>query len=475
MRSMTPPLKPLACAALAACLNLIPAAHAALPERIAAAARSSGIPESAIGLWVAPVNGGPASLDHNPDHMMNPASVMKLLASYAALDQLGPAWTWKTRAWLSAPLRDGVLDGDLIIAGAGDPDLTWDRLGQWLREWRSRGLREIRGNILIDASLYDLPAAEMPFDDAPHRAYNARPDAFLVNFEALSLRLTPGTVSAPVTASVLTPAAPLRINNQIRSSAGACVDWRNSVRASFTPEGAGLVLNLDGSLPASCGERQLNLKVDDPLRWAGMVIRAQWQELGGSWSGETRSGNAPNAITPFSTWESPALPEVLRDMNKWSNNVMARQVLLTLGDDGSGRLYPQKGIARLQAWMPQQGLDPTQWVLDNGSGLSRVERSTPAQFGALLRAAWKSPRMPEFAQGLPVIGRDGTLRSRLTDSPLAGRGYVKTGTLDGVKAAAGYLLDANGNWQAFALLLNHPKAPAAEGLVDAVLRAIYGQ
>lgn len=473
MRDMIRPLKYLACIALFTWANFLPAAHAMLPERIATAAHTAGIPESAIGLWAAPVGTGPASLSHNAASMMNPASVMKLLASYAALDQLGPAWTWKTRAWLSSPLQNGVLDGDLIIAGGGDPDLTWDRLGQWLRQWQSHGLREIRGNILIDTRLYDLPPLEAPFDDAQHRAYNARPDALLVNFAALSVQLVPAALNAPVEVSVLTPAAPLRIVNQIRARSGPCVDWRNTVRGSFKAEGKGLVLNLEGSLPVSCGERQLNLKVDDPLRWAGMVIRAQWQELGGRWSGEARPGSAPGASLPFSTWESPPLPEVLRDMNKWSNNVMARQVLLTLGDDGNGPLSPQKSIARLQAWMPQQGLDPTQWILENGSGLSRSERSTPAQFGALLRAAWKSPRMPEFVQGLPVIGRDGTMRSRLTDSPLAGRGYVKTGTLDGVKAAAGYLLDAQGNWQAFALLLNHPKAPAAESVVDAVLRELY--
>lgn len=475
MPAMNTLIRTLACVTFLATLPALHGARAALPEGVASAAKAAGIPESAIGLWAGPVSGGSVRYSHNAGSMMNPASVMKLLATHAALEQLGPAWTWKTRAWLTGPLRDGVLEGDLVIAGSGDPDLTWDRLGQWLRDWRSRGLREIRGNILIDASLYAAPPVEAPFDEAQHRAYNARPEAFLVNFGALSLRLVPGAPNSPVAISLLTPAAPLPISNDIRSISGPCIDWRNTVRGSFRPEGRDLALKLEGRLPASCGERQLNLKVDDALRWAGLVIRAQWQELGGSWSGEARAGAAPLAAAPFSTWESPALPEVLRDMNKWSNNVMARQVLLTLGDDGSGALTPQKGIARLQAWMPQRGLDPAQWVLENGSGLSRVERGTPAQFGALLRSAWASPRMPEFVQGLPVIGRDGTMRSRLVDSPLAGRGYVKTGTLDGVKSAAGYLLDAQGNWQAFALIMNHPRAPEAERVVEALLQTLYAQ
>lgn len=446
--------------------------HAALPEPIAQAVREAGLPAEAVSLWVGPASGGEPSVQHNAHTLMNPASVMKLITSYAALDQLGPAFTWKTTASLRGPLADGVLDGDVIIVGSGDPSLTWDRLGQWLRDWRARGLRQIRGNIVIDASLFAAPPANAPFDEAQHRAYNAQPDAFLVNFGALSVRLSPGAANTPVDAVPLNPAAPLRIVNRLKSGSGLCGDWRSGLRGTFVPEGRGLLLTLDGRLPQSCGERQLNLKVDDSLRWASLLIRAQWQELGGSWAGEAVRGSLPPGDAPFSTWESQTLPEVLRDMNKWSNNVMARQIFLTLGTDG-GALSVDKSIARLHAWMPQQGLDATQWVFENGSGLSRNERSSATQLGTLLRAAWRSPRMPEYAMSLPVIGKDGTMRSRLVDSPLAGRGYVKTGTLDGVKSAAGYLLDAQGRWQAFALILNHPKAPAAEAVVETLLRTIY--
>ncbi|MBS1208614.1 MAG: hypothetical protein H6R19_1012 [Proteobacteria bacterium] len=467
-------LRRLALACLA-CLAI--RAQASLPDPITRAVREAGLPADAVSLWVGPASGGEPSLQHNPRQLMNPASVMKLITSYAALDQFGPAWTWKTDAYLRGQLIDGVLDGDLVIVGSGDPALTWDRLGQWLRDWRTRGLREIRGNIVIDSGLFAQAPLNAPFDEAQHRAYNAQPDAFLINFGALSLRLNPGVANAPVEASVLTPAAPLRIVNHLKSMPGACGDWRSGLRGTFVPEGngktAGLVLTLEGRLAGSCGERQLNLKIDDSLRWAGLVIRAQWQEIGGSWAGEVVRGNATAPLTAFSSWESPSLPEVLRDMNKWSNNVMARQIFLALGADGAAQ-SSEKSITRLQAWMPAQGLDATQWIFENGSGLSRIERTTAAQLGTLLRTAWHSPRMPEYVMGLPVIGRDGTMRARLVDTPMAGRGYVKTGTLDGVKSAAGYVLDAKGEWQAFAVILNHPRAPAAETVVDAVLRWIYG-
>ena len=461
---------------LLALATLSIAAEAALPEPVLRSVREAGIAPESVALWVGAANGGEPLMQHNAEQPMNPASVMKLLTTQAALDLLGPAYTWKTRAWLGGELRDGRLAGDMLIAGSGDPALSWDRLGEWLRDWRARGLREIRGDVVVDRSLIPAPAKPATqFDESPHRAYNARPDAFLVNFGALSLRLSAPAANGGVSAVSLIPASPLRIVNRLKASDGACVDWRNALRGSLQTEGAGFVVTLDGKFAASCGEKVYNLAVDDSQRWAGMVLRAQWQELGGSWSGQVRTAALPAGLgAPFSQWESPPLPEVLRDMDKWSNNVMARLVFLGLGNDGSGvPLSVERTQARLLPWMSQQGLDPTQWIFENGSGLSRSERSTAAQLGALLRAAWKSPRMPEFLAAQPVIGADGTMRKRLPDTPLSGRGYVKTGSLDGVKTVAGYVLDENGQWKAFALLMNHPRANGGEAVVDALLGWLY--
>ncbi|WP_018605249.1 D-alanyl-D-alanine carboxypeptidase/D-alanyl-D-alanine endopeptidase [Uliginosibacterium gangwonense] len=450
-------------------------AQAALPDALNQPLRDAGISPDGVALWVAPASGGEPLIQHNAQQLMNPASVMKLITSYAALDMLGSAYTWKTRAWLGGELNNGRLTGNVLIAASGDPDMSWDRLGQWLRDWRARGLRDIQGDIVIDRSLLLPSTPASQFDDAPHRAYNALPDAFLTNFGALSVRLSPGLANGGVDVVSLNPAAPLRIQNRIRASNGPCVDWRSGLRGSFRAEGKGFMLSLEGKLPASCGEKIFNLAVGDSLRWTGAVIRAQWQELGGTWSGEVRSEALPAELPePFSVWQSPTLPEVLRDMDKWSNNVMARMVFLSLGNDDSGTpLTAERSLARLLPWMTQQGLDATQWVFENGSGLSRSERTTTAQLGALLQAAWHSPRMPEFVAAQPVVGADGTMRSRLPNTPLAGRGYVKTGTLDGVKSAAGYLLDAQGQWKAFALIINHPKAGNGEPAVEALLQWLY--
>lgn len=457
---------------LVSLLASVQPARAQLPDGIAAAAQASGLPSDAIGLWAAPAGTTSPIIAHNANAPLNPASVMKLLTTHAALEQFGSSHAWQTRAYLLGPLNGGVLEGDLAILASGDPFLTWDRLGEWLRDWRSRGLREIRGNIVVDRRLIP-PPVNQAFDNAPHRAYHAEPDAFLVNFGATSLRLTPGTVGQAAAVTPLTPATPLRIANRIRTTTGACGNWRSALRADIQAEGRGLLLTLNGTLATDCGERVMHLKAGEDLNWAASVIRAQWAELGGSWQGRLVEGEQADWVTPFSSWDSPPLGEILRDMNKWSNNVVARQIFLSLGNDGTAPLSTAKSIARLQAWMPTQGLDPKQWVLENGSGLSRNERSTAAQLGALLQAAWRSPRMPEFLAAQPVLGRDGTLRNRLPDTPLAGRGYIKTGSLDGVRSAAGYLLDANGQWQAFALMINHPRATYSDRVLEATLHQLY--
>ena len=152
---------------------------------------------------------------------------------------------------------------------------------------------------------------------------------------------------------------------------------------------------------------------------------------------------------------------------------MARQVFLSLSTASGVPGTEQASIARLQQWMPTHGLDPARWTLENGSGLSRTERTSAEQLGALLLNAWASPRMPDFVAALPIIGIDGTMKKRLVDTPVAGRGYVKTGTLDGAKTAAGYVLDAKGHWRAFVWMINHPRAEAGDAALDALLENLY--
>ncbi|MDQ8022917.1 MAG: D-alanyl-D-alanine carboxypeptidase/D-alanyl-D-alanine-endopeptidase [Moraxellaceae bacterium] len=440
-------------------------AHAELPAELARSANAAGIPESAVTLWIAPAQGGTPSLQHNATQAFNPASLIKLLTTQAGLEMLGPNWRWQTTARLGAPLQDGVLRGPLHVIASGDPSLTWDRLGAWLRDWRVRGLRDIRGDIVIDNGRFTPPPrpSSLADDDGAHRAYNAHPSALLANFNALSVRLTPSASAnaGTIDAVSLVPSANLRIVNRLRAVPGPCPDWRGRMNTPLIADTRGLQLVLDGQMPASCGERILNLAVPEGLQWSEGIIRQLWQEMGGSWQGRLREGPAPLDGAVFSSWDSPPLAEVVRDINKFSNNVMARALFLTLGGGNT-----TDADTTVRTWLKAQGMDFPELVLENGAGLSRQERISGAHLGALLQHAFGSPRMPELMASLPVAGLDGTARRRFDGRPDSGRAYLKSGSLRDVAGLAGYVLDDSGRWQALVVIINQPNV----GNVDAFLQ-----
>ncbi len=360
-------------------------AQAALPETMTSALKSAGIAPTDVALWVAPASGGSPSLQHNATVAFNPASVMKLVTSSAALELLGPGFTWNTDAYVQGDLHDGVLTGNLVLRGGGDPALTWDRFGNFLRDLRSRGLRDIHGDVIIDRSLF-AAAGNEDFDDQPQRAYNATPDALLINFKAISVRLMPGAPKQSVQATSLVPLAPFVIDNMLIATAGNCDDWRAGIRSEFVVQGNTLRLKLAGSMPTSCGEHVLNLAMHDGLRMTASVFRALWTELGGTLSGNVREGSTPPALALLASWQSPTLAEVLRDMNKYSNNLMARHLLLTLGiNDMRLPVTPQPGEKLACDWLAARQISLPGFVLENGSGLSRRERISAAGLGTLLQ------------------------------------------------------------------------------------------
>ncbi|WP_417067518.1 D-alanyl-D-alanine carboxypeptidase/D-alanyl-D-alanine-endopeptidase [Niveibacterium terrae] len=454
-------------------LLTVTSANAQLPAEVSLALTRAGIPEKDASLWVQPLASSTPLWLHQPGASRNPASVMKLLTSLAALDLLGPAYTWETTAFADGPIRDGVLKGNLVLRGSGDPFLTWDRFAALLRELRERGVRRIDGDLLLDRTRFkQAPRDNASFDGRGARAYNAQPDALLLNFNAITLRLVP-MADGSIRVTPTLPLAGLQVEQKLRATGGECVDWKSRLAPTIESSGGAIRVRLPGSYLLSCGEKLLNLAVPDSRAMFGAVFAALWREMGGEFSGQIRDGKAPTEAIPLAAIQSPPLADVLRETDKYSNNVMARQIFLTLAGDGEAA-STERAIARVRAWMPGQGLDPAQWVLENGSGLSRTERSSAAELGHLLVAAWKSPRMPQFLAAQPVIGVDGTMKKRLADGAIAGRGYVKTGTLDGVKAAAGYLQDSRGRWLAFAWLINHPRATeAGDAALDALLSRLW--
>jgi D-alanyl-D-alanine carboxypeptidase/D-alanyl-D-alanine-endopeptidase (penicillin-binding protein 4) len=444
-----------------------------LPKAVASALARSGIPESAVGVVVQDLDGGnEPAVALNADSSMNPASTMKLLTTYAALELLGPSFTWRTDMVTQAAQRGDVLEGDLVIRGSGDPRLTQEAFWLMLRTLRARGIREIRGDLVLDRSAFAIDARDASvFDNEPSRPYNTPPDALLVNFRAIMVRLLPDPLRAAVTVSLDPPLPQVTLGVSIKPDpaldcgnpmAKLGVDVQGSANAAKVTVG--------GSFPVACGERLLPISVLSHREYVSGLFQQLWRELGGTITGQVRDGSAGERPRVLASHTSPALSEIVRDVNKWSNNVMAQQVYLAIGAQVQGG--PATWAKSSQAvgdWARGKRLSLPSLVIENGSGLSRIERMTPRGLSDLLAAAFRSPVMPELMASLPLVASDGTMRRRLANSGVAGQAHIKTGSLNDVRAIAGYVLDARGRRSVVVMIVNHPKALAAQPAFDALL------
>ena len=446
--------------------SLTPCVHAvSLPPSVLDALRQAHIPLANIGIEVREANARKPLISINSAQPMNPASTMKLLTTYAGLELLGPAHTWKTEAWLDGKLEGGMLQGDLILKGYGDPKFTIEQFWLWLRELRGRGLREIHGNVILDRSAFQLaPHDPAAFDNDPLRAYNVGPDALLLNFNAIRLQLIPDGEKVGVLAEP--ELAGIKLDNRLAVVAqGDCANWDDAV----IPQINGATLLIQGTFPTSCGERAEYINLMPHSNYLNAVFRALWQELGGTFSGELRDGEMPGSAALFATHNSAPLSELIRDINKFSNNVMARQLFLGLGMSPATPANIARSEQAVHDWLVQKQLNFPELVLENGAGLSRAERISAHSMALLLQSAQHSPLQAEFEASLPIAGVDGTMKKRLHESTATRHAHLKTGSLEGVKTLAGYVQSRGGKQWIMVFFINHPNASAGQRAQDALI------
>lgn len=446
------------------------------PPPVFKALRAASIPSSAAAAVVQEVDSRRYALSVNHRTAMNPASVMKLVTTLAGLELLGPAYRWKTEAYLDGVLREGVLEGNLVLKGYGDPKLNHEAFWMLLRALRGKGLREIRGDLVLDRSHFErLPGDPGRFDGDAFRPYNVLPDALLVNFKSLRFSFLAEPEGGTVRLAVEPRPPALDLVNRLKLSDGPCPEgraFRDLLKPTF--DAVNQRATFSGQYPVTCGEREMNVALLDANDHVSGILRQLWTEMGGSWTGAVRDGTGSPGARLFHTHESPALAEVVRDMNKFSNNVIARQLFLTIGAEAA-EPPARADIARraVQQWLLTKGIEAPELVLDNGSGLSRTERISAATLAGLLQAAWRSNVMPEFIASLPVAAIDGTMRRRLKNEGVAGNAHIKTGLLSDARAMAGYVRDAGGRRHSVVMLVNHPNAHQSQAALDSLLRWVY--
>ena len=446
-----------------------------LSQPVSEALQRAGVPLDAVALVVRDASGKDTLVSHNAAKPMNPASVIKLVTTAAALDLLGPAYTFKTEFYVRGELRNGVLDGDLYVKGHGDPKLTYERLWAAIRQLRERGIREVRGDIVFDRT-YFAPIVHDPakFDGKALRAYNVGPDALMFNYKAVTYSFVPQDGSVSISAEPAIPS--VEVASRIRLVNGACGDWQERLAPEIEENGLLATVQFSGSFSESCGEKAWSLGLFDHPRYNAALFRTLWNEAGGKIFGKSRDAGVPGDARLIFTIESPPLADIVRDINKYSNNVMARQLFLTLSAEATGQPgETARSVEVLKAWLKHKGIEAPELVLENGAGLSRVERISANTLAALLQVMSGSALMPELISSLPLVAVDGTMKKRMNGNGVAGQAHIKGGTLNEVRAIAGEVVDRNGKRWLVVFMVNHPNAPAAQPVQDILLQWIYAQ
>ncbi len=438
-----------------------------MPPEVRAALQRAQVPDEALSVVVQDAGSGRRLLEFQPQRPVNPASLMKLLTTLAALERLGPAWSWSTPVWLQGVVRDGVLEGNLHIKGSGDPKLVMERLWLLLRRVQQLGVREIRGDIVVDQSAFavaDASAAE--FDGEPLRPYNVRPAALLLNYRSAIYTFVPDAAAGVARVLVEPALAGVQVDRTVALATGPCGDWRAALKASFEPART----RFAGGYSTACGENSWAVADPEPASFDARALAGLWREMGGVLNGSVREGPAPAAAAPSFEHRSPPLLDVVRDVNKFSNNVMAQQVFLSLALQANPGQPATTESARetMRRWLlARAGPLAADAVIDNGSGLSRETRLSAALLARLLALAFDSPVMSELMSSLPISGVDGTLRR---SRALPARAHLKTGSLRDVAGVAGYVLTGSGRHFVLVAVINHPQATAARPALDALVQ-----
>jgi len=463
-------LLPLALPVSAAPLNT------SLSPNVEKALKASKLPDSALSLVMIPLTGPGTPTVYNADVSVNPASTMKLVTTYAALEMLGPNHQWKTEFYTDGTLSGGILNGNLYLKGGGDPKLNMEKLWLLMRDLRANGVTQVTGNLVLDRGFFVQPQLPEFNDDGndENKPFLVKPDALLVNLKAL--RFVARNDAGRVLISVEPPIASIRVENLVKAvntkQCGGDVRYNPVAQADGS-----VVVTVSGQLSDGCSS-QTYLSLLDHATYTAGAVRAIWKELGGSIQGRDVQGAVPKDAKVLARAFSPDLAEIIRDINKYSNNTMAQQLFLSLGArfrndaDGDDAKAAQRVVRQ---WLAKKGITAPHLVMENGSGLSRAERVSAREMASMLQAAWRSPYSAEFISSMPIAGTDGTMRKRLKTTAMRGEAHVKTGTLNTVRAIAGFSRDNNGNTWAVVAILNDKAPFGASSVLDQVLLDLYRQ
>ena len=414
--------------------------------------RRCGHPER-LGLYVRSVSTAQTLFSHKAAVKRIPASNVKLLTAAAALARLGPDYRFATDFYGDSDVRDGVVLGNLYLKGYGDPFFVHEKMRDLVRRLKLRGVRRVAGDLVADDSFFDEKRYGRGWRVGRSiRPYLAPHGALSLNFSLVSVLVSPGDrPGEPSRALLEPPSRALRLRSRAKTSLGGRARILIG-RGRFKGKD---VVRVSGSVPAGDGMRTHRVPVTDPAAFTAGAVADEFKRQGIDLRGGIRRAVAPPDARLLARNLSPSLGELVRGLNKHSNNFVAEQILKTLGAEMRGAPgTAEKGLRAVRDFLVSVGVPAEDFTIADGSGLSRMSRVSPRAFVALLEAAHNDFRLrPEFAASLAVFGVDGTVKRRRA-SASSRRVRVKTGMLRGVHAFSGYAAARNGELLAFSVLMN---------------------
>lgn len=450
-----------------------------LPEEIELLANKHNIPIDSISIILQPLNSDTRLINLNAQIHRTPASVAKLFTAFVAMDHLGPDYHWTTEVFSTDNINDGVVDS-LIFKGGGDPYITIERLDTMVLALRNLGITTINDGLIVEQSFFkQYQASTADFDNDPLRPYNIMHTSLLINSNTIDFKIKKYSNN---TIKILPDFLPYGVffRNELELGSGSCSQFRDNVQFTQIVEEQyppNIVLLVDGYYPRNCFEFEHDLSLTDANHYFFGVFKNLWLKSGGSFNGYIREGKVPLSIKPIMTFDSPSLDKIIIEGVKESDNLIARNLFLSLNQSSDKNYRASRRIMRKVLNSNDVSITYNTFF-ENGSGLSRKTKVKPETILSLLIAIKQHPSSDIIMRSLPISGVDGTLENQYKTDLLRRRLKLKTGTLDGVSGLAGFITGVSGRDYAFVFLHNdipdHPYKISSfrEGLLSWVVNDI---
>ena len=403
---------------------------------------------------------------YNGERLFNSASLVKIISTYIALKDLGPNYQWQSNFYHSGKIENGTLNGDLIFSGGADATFSIEDLEKMIRKIQSKGIKKINGDLILDYSFFGKMPTEKDFDENPLRAYNVLPSAITLQSNTINFKLS--TQKNKIKINTDPNLDNLLVKEDLRISNGKCGNWKSRLKIVANKKNNKNSVEFSGGFSRRCNEKEIDLAILDQSHYFFEIFKDLWSKNGGFFDGSYRKQYIEGTFKELlCTHFSRPLSELIRDVNKYSLNLMARNLMLTVIKEKND-VQPTEDMVNLyvHTWLKKLGLPYKGLYIDNGAGLSRNIQISINQLLLILQNIYNDPFMPEMIASFPIASIDGTLKNKMKTTSFSRNGHFKTGSLKNVVGIAGYFLNETKEMNSFVFIMNHEEAKNAQPFIE---------